>query len=63
MNKSGSEELLYGLKSRRIGLVWVSSRITSNVSGGQRWEATGLWEGGRKCARGSVRVNRETEVQ
>jgi len=32
VNKRGSEEGLYGLKSRRIGLEWVSSRIISNVS-------------------------------
>jgi len=36
VNRSGSEEGLYGLKSRRIGLEWVSSRIISNVSVGQR---------------------------
>lgn len=32
MYKRGSEEGLYGLKSSRIGLECVSSRIISNVS-------------------------------
>jgi len=36
VNRSGSEEWLYGLKSSRIGLEWVSSRIMSNVSVCQR---------------------------
>jgi hypothetical protein len=36
VNKRGSEEGLYGLKSRRIGLEWVSSRMISNVSACQR---------------------------
>jgi len=36
VNRSGSEEGLYGLKSRRIGLEWVSSSIMSNVSVCQR---------------------------
>jgi hypothetical protein len=41
VNKRGSEEGLYGLKSRRNGLEWVSSRIISNVSASQR-RAPGL---------------------
>jgi len=32
VNKSGSEELLYGLKSSKIGFWCCSSRIISNVS-------------------------------
>jgi hypothetical protein len=36
VNKSGSEELLYGLKSSSIGFWWLSSRIISNVSVDQR---------------------------
>jgi hypothetical protein len=36
VNKRGSEEGLYGLKSSRIGLECVSSRMISNVSIYQR---------------------------
>jgi hypothetical protein len=45
VNKRGSEEELYGLKSSRIGLEWVSSRITSNVSAGQH----GGWGWDHEC--------------